>query len=53
MGMYDTFVTSSAFICPDCGTEINSIQTKEFDKSLDIYHPRRYYKRPGNQEWNC
>ena len=39
MGMYDTFVTSSAFICPDCGTEINSIQTKEFDKSLDIYHP--------------
>ena len=39
MGMYDTFVTRSAFICPDCGAEFNSIQTKEFDKSLNIYHP--------------
>ena len=39
MGMFDTFVTKNTFICPDCGTEINSIQTKEFDKSLYIYHP--------------
>ncbi len=34
MGMFDTIVFDKAYICPQCGGEIASIQTKTFEQTL-------------------
>jgi len=38
MSMFDTFLLSEPVTCPNCGTLINSVQTKEFGKLLVSYH---------------
>jgi len=34
MGMFDTIHVKKPLVCPDCGTEIFSLQTKHFDNCL-------------------
>ena len=37
MGMFDTIHVDKPLLCPVCGAEIRSLQTKEFGSSLDDY----------------
>ena len=37
MGMFDTIVLDRAYECPACGKEIESVQTKEFERTLEDY----------------
>lgn len=37
MGLYDTFVFEKPFPCPDCGTDIRSVQSKAFGCLIDMY----------------
>mgnify|MGYP001603650556 CR=1 FL=1 len=39
MGMFDTLILQEPVICPDCGSKIDSVQTKVFDNCLDTYEP--------------
>lgn len=39
MGMFDTLILGESIKCPDCGTEIDSVQTKVFDNCMDTYEP--------------
>jgi len=37
MGMFDAIVLDRAYECPACGKEIESVQTKEFERTLEDY----------------
>lgn len=39
MGLFDTLILGDSIKCPDCGTEINSVQTKVFENCMDTYEP--------------
>ena len=39
MGLFDTLILGDSIKCPDCGNEINSVQTKVFENSMDTYKP--------------
>jgi hypothetical protein len=39
MGLFDILILGDSIKCPDCGIEINSVQTKVFENCLDTYEP--------------
>ena len=39
MGLFDTLILGETIKCPECGSEIDSVQTKVFDNCLNTYEP--------------
>ena len=39
MGLFDTFICDPPVSCPNCGKKIESLQSKSFSNSLEVYRP--------------
>ncbi|TRZ88356.1 MAG: hypothetical protein D4R88_07930 [Methanosarcinales archaeon] len=46
MGLFDTVRLDREFSCPACGSRIDSVQVKAFDKTLEVYNVKACVSHP-------